>query len=303
MKFFNKKETIVENISFFSIMSAINVIFVMLTAIFPPLMFLIVFILPLTSAVVTLLCKKKYYFIYFIVTVGLCLLCSFGIYMYDTFFYVIPALITGLIFGILIEKNVPPIHILTVTTIIQYVLTILTFIILDKILPSFDFFSRLYNIFGLNNFKFKAEFFHIFCFLLASIQNLFSFVFIYYFLKRFQFSFNLKNDNKLLINIGSFCASILAIIGYFFYSPLVYIGIFLSMFYFVYQTIELILTKNKSLIISLVVMFIIMLFAYPLLYSYPKRPLAIILLLILIGPVNILDLCNNTLLKRQVYIE
>ena len=99
MALFKKRETLVQNIAYMAIMAAINVIFVLLTALLPPLMFLMVFVLPLTSAVVTLFCKKRYFPIYFIVTIGLCMLASFGIYIFDTFFYVLPALISGFFFG------------------------------------------------------------------------------------------------------------------------------------------------------------------------------------------------------------
>lgn len=303
MKFFKKKETLVENISFFAIMAAINVVFVLLSAVLPPLMFLIVFILPLTSTIVTLLCWKKYFIVYCIVTIGLCLLASFGIYLYDTFFYVIPSLITGFIFGIMIEKNTPFIHVLVVTTIIQYLLTLLSFIILDKILPNFDFFSRIINVFGLQNFKFKSVFFNSFIFILAGIQNLFTFLVIYFGLIKLNYDINLQNEKAIYINIGSLLASVLAIVGYFIYAPLVYVGIFLSLYYFVYQSINSVLNKNKIMIIGLGVLIIITMFTYPLLYKQTIKPLSVILLLILIGPLNILDVCNNTLLKQQAYVK
>lgn len=299
MKFFKKRETIVENISFFAIMAAINIVFVLLSGVLPPLMFLLVFILPATSTVVTLLCWKKYYIVYCLVTIGLCLLCSFGIYMYDTFFYVIPSLITGFIFGIMIEKQMPAIHILTLTTILQYILIFLTFIILDKILPSFDFFDRLYNMFGLQDFAYKSEFFHIFSFLIAAIQNLFTYGLIYFCLKNLNYNFNLENDKYIYSNIFSILASLLAIVGYFWCNQLLFIAIFVSLYYFVFQLINLIMTKKKVIIGLIIGLFVCMLFCYPLLYSYPKKPLSAVLFLILIVPLNILDLCNNTLLKRQ----
>ena len=99
MELFKKRETPVENITYLGIMAAINVIFVLLTNVLPVLFFLIVFVLPLTSAVVTLFCKKAYFPIYFIVTLALCFLVNLGFHIFDTFLYVFPSLITGFLFG------------------------------------------------------------------------------------------------------------------------------------------------------------------------------------------------------------
>ena len=187
MALFKKRETVVQNIAYMAIMAAINVIFVLLTAILPPLMFLIVFVLPLTSAVVTLFCKKRYFPIYAIATVALCLLTTMGIYIYDTFFYVIPSLITGFVFGLLIEKRAPAIYIIVGSTALQYVLSYLTFLILDMILPDINFIDALLSIFGLRDFVYKEVFIHLFLFTLASIQTAFA----YFILKK-----EVKNDKK-----------------------------------------------------------------------------------------------------------
>jgi len=61
MSVFKKRETLIQNITYMAIMAAINVVFVVLTTLVPLLMFLIIFVLPLTSTVVALFCKKKYY--------------------------------------------------------------------------------------------------------------------------------------------------------------------------------------------------------------------------------------------------
>ena len=176
MTLFQKKETIVQNIAYMAIMAAINVIFVLLTAILPPLMFLIVFILPLTSATVTLFCKKRFFPIYFVVTVALCLLVTSGIYIFDTFFYVIPSLITGFIFGILVEQKVPSIYIILISTVVQFVITFLTFIIMNKIIAEINFIDTLLAMFGLSDFVFKGVFAAIFLYSLASIQTVFTYV-------------------------------------------------------------------------------------------------------------------------------
>ena len=88
-----KKETLVQNITYMAIMAAINVVFVLITVLVPFLFFLIVFVLPLTSTIVTLHCKKRYFPIYAVATIGLCMICTMW-QIGDTIFYVIPSVIS-----------------------------------------------------------------------------------------------------------------------------------------------------------------------------------------------------------------
>ena len=88
-----KRETLIQNIAYMALMAAINVIFVLLTTLVPVLMFLIIIVLPLTSTMVTLLCKKKYFPIYAIATIALCMIVTIW-KIDDTIFYVIPSIIT-----------------------------------------------------------------------------------------------------------------------------------------------------------------------------------------------------------------
>ena len=113
-----KKQTIVQNITYMSLMAAINVVFVLLTTFLPFLFFLIVFVLPLTSTIVTLHCKKRYYPIYAVATIGLCMICTIW-KIDDTIFYVIPSVISGFIFGLMVEKRVPSFWIIVATTVLQ----------------------------------------------------------------------------------------------------------------------------------------------------------------------------------------
>ena len=89
-----KRETLVQNIAYMAIMAAINVVFVLITTLVPALLFLMIFVLPLTSTMVTLLCKKKYFPIYAVATIGLCMVVTLW-KIDDTIFYVIPSIITG----------------------------------------------------------------------------------------------------------------------------------------------------------------------------------------------------------------
>ena len=109
MSLFQKRESAIQNIAYMGIMAAINVIAVVLMNYVLPVLFLpFALFMPLTSTVVTLLCKKRYFPIYAIATIGLCFLVSIN-NISDTLFYVIPSVITGFAFGMMIEYKFPSI--------------------------------------------------------------------------------------------------------------------------------------------------------------------------------------------------
>ena len=99
MALFKKKTTLVHHITYMGIMAAINLIFILLATFVPPLMFILILLLPFASTVVGYYCLKRYYIIYAVATVGLCFLCSFNIG--DTIFYVVPAIASGFVLGVL----------------------------------------------------------------------------------------------------------------------------------------------------------------------------------------------------------
>ncbi len=125
MGLFKKRETLVQNIAYMGLMAAINVIFVVLTTLVPVLFFLIVFVLPLTSTIVALHCKKRFYPIYAFATIGACMLCTIW-KIDDTIFYVIPSVISGFIFAVMVEKEISAPWIIIATTIVQMAFSLLS---------------------------------------------------------------------------------------------------------------------------------------------------------------------------------
>jgi len=277
MQLFKKRESIVQNIAYMAIMAAINVIFVLLTAVFPPLMFTIIFVLPLTSAVVTLFCKKRYFPIYFVATIALCLITTFGIYIYDTFFYVLPSLITGFVFGILIEKRMPSIYLITISIIVQYTITYLTFIILDLIFPELNFIDVLLNIFGLASFQFKDVFAHCFLYFLAAGQTILTYAFLKQEVVKLGFTFNLEIKRKYISFIVILTSLALSVAMMFIYQPLTYIFIFITFPLALFEIVGLITARNKIIYVLLVVYFFASIFIFAICYQLINKPLAVIL--------------------------
>lgn len=298
MGLFKKRETVTQNIAYLALMAAINVIFVLLTAIFQPLMFIMIFILPFTSTVVTLFCKKKYFPIYFVVTVALCLLVTSWASIFDTFFYVIPSMISGFSFGLMIEKKVPAIYILSISTVIQYLLTYLTFLALDALLPELSFIDVLLRMFGLAEFIYKDYFIHVFLYLLAIIQTIITYAIIKIEIVKLGFEINLFIEKKYIIFIANLILYALSVAMIFVYGPLMYIFLFINLGLVIFELIDLLLTKNKLMIaLSLVSLLVSFIFYIAFNQMIPK-PNEIILLSTGMLLISILYFVNYLFVKK-----
>ena len=169
MTIFKKRETLIQNISYMALMAAINVVFVLLTTFVPFLFFLIVFVLPLTSTIVMLFCRKRYFLIYALATLGICLIVTLS-NIGDTLFYVLPSIITGGLFGLLIEKNINNNVIIILATIAQSILTYAA-------LPLIELFSGInviytfVNLFKLNDFEYVTYLIPISIFFISLMQK------------------------------------------------------------------------------------------------------------------------------------
>ena len=298
MGLFKKRESITQNISYLALMAAINVIFVLLTALFQPLMFVMIFILPLTSAVVTLFCKKQYFPIYFVVTVALCLLITSWASIFDTFFYVIPSMISGFAFGLMIEKKISAIFIISISTVIQYLITFLTFLILDLILPELNFIDVLLRMFGLADFVFKDYFIHVFLYLLSIIQTVLTYIVIKSEILKLGFEINLDIKRKWIASAANLFFAILSLIMMFIYGPLVYIFLFISLNFAIYSLIEIFMCKNKLFVILGVVTIFIGLIFYIAFNRQIEKPKQIILIGTSNVMISILYFANYLFVKK-----
>ena len=118
MKIFSKRETMAQNIALMGLMSAINIIISVFSSLFPAVSIFIVLLLPLTSVLVEIYCKDRYYPIYAFATFGLALVATLW-NMETTIFYLLPSLITGYVFGLLNKLKVPPLYSIITASLIQ----------------------------------------------------------------------------------------------------------------------------------------------------------------------------------------
>lgn len=299
MQLLSKRETPVQNIAYIAIMSAINVIFVLISSFLPILFLLLVFILPLTSVIVTIYCKKYFIPIYAITTIGLCLLVGYGLNIFDTFIYVIPSLITGIVFGFLLEKKLHVLYVLLINTAIQFGLSILTFFVLDKFIGSVSFFNSIYKMVGLGDYQFKAVLTNIFLYITAQIQILITYLLVKYELSRIQFEINLDIEYKFINYLITFFFVGLSVLSYFYFNEYTLVLILFVSPIIIYQIVSLILKRNICVYISLAVAVILFTFIFAVLYPHLMSPNHLISITIFFVMVTIIDFIYNYCLKPK----
>lgn len=280
MQLFKKRETIVENISYMAIMAAINVVFVLLTNFVPFLFFLIVFVLPLTSTIVILFCKKKYFFIYALATLGLCLIITLS-NIGDTLFYVLPSIITGALFGLLIEKRIANSWIIILGTIVQTILTYAS-LPLITLFTGVSVIDTFMNLFSLTEFEYKDYLIPIAIFFISLMQTIVSFMVVKDEVEKLNYSTKdeLKFKDETIVFISITLLTILTIIFTFLYGPISYLCLCLIIFLSVNLIAAGFMKANKWLSISIAISLIISFFIFSGLYQFIEEPFSLLLIII-----------------------
>lgn len=296
MKTIQKRESIIQNITYMALMAAINVIFVLLTTFIPVLFFLLVFVLPLTSAIVTIHCLKRYFPIYATATVCLCLICTIW-RIDDTIFYVIPSLISGFFFGFLAEKKVPAIWIISVTTVLQIGFTYAT-IPLITLITGRNIVDVFATAFGISDFPYLSYVIPSFIFAISLGQEIIAYAVIREELPKFGLQLNEPKSVDLIIGISLIISLFLTLIFAFVYGPLAYLFGLFAMLYGIYALVTLLFENNKILYISLGASLIFSVFLFALLYPLATKPLGLLFIHVFFIQVAIIVFINNYLLRR-----
>ena len=297
MKSPEKKQTLVQNITYMALMAAINVIFVLLTTLVPFLVFLIVFVLPLTSTIVTLHCKKRYFPIYAVATIGLCMLCTIW-KIEDTIFYVIPSIISGFVFGFLVEKKIPSFWIILSTTLIQIGFTYAS-IPLIKVMTGRDIIQDFATVFLIKDFIYLDYVTPCFIFFLALAQEILAFVIIREELPKFGYALEEPRNVPLSLALSIGTSTVLVVVFAFVYGPLAYLFTLIGLFLTIYAITYLIIQNKIIIYILLGASLLVSFFLFAVFYSMVKAPLGLLFINILFFIVSIIVLFNNYLVKTD----
>lgn len=242
MKLFSKRETLLQNMALMGIMAAINIIVAVISAFVPVISLFLVLILPLSSTLVELYCKDRYYPIYAIATIGLSLVATMW-NMETTIFYVVPSILTGYIFGLMSKKNVPSIYSIFTASVIQTGVTI-AFIPLINFLFDVDLVKTFLTFFRVDSFFYVEDFVLAFIFVMSLIQVALSYAIISQEIKKF--GFEERNDDKYRIIYQILCTvfALLEIPFAFFYIPMSYVFMMMAIYFGVFILIDFIYDKK-----------------------------------------------------------
>jgi len=296
MELFKKREKVLQNMTFISIIAAINCVLLYLTSLLPYLLILLTLILPFASLVVCVTCKKSFYPIYAAVTIGLCFIVSYNA-ISNIIFYIIPSLLSGFIFGFCLEKEISPAYSILYSGF-TYVICSYANLIICQFLLNEPIQDLYFTIFNLTDFPYKNYLISMFMFILGIIQSTLSYAFIQATIKRVGIKeANYEDGNFFIFAIIFILLSILAI----FIKPdmfLMFIGF--AVYCFIYSDYDLFKTNKKLFTASQLIGIGIGIFAFGILYNYIPKQFAISILLIPMFIVVIIALVNNCFVKKKL---
>ena len=294
MAFFSKKTTLVHNITYMAIMTAINLIFIVLDTYVPFLMVLLVLILPFISAVVSYFCEKKYYIIYTIASIGLCLIFNIA----DTLFYIVPAIFSGFFIGLLLDKKINPFWMILCSTIIEASLSY-TFIPLIKLLTNVDVINSFFTLFKLTSFAYKAELMHIVILFVALTQCSLTHFVLLTEIKKLGIETDTRVDYFGPYILGLLTCLTIGLIFALTYTPPSLAFIALSFYFAVFLLIELLFSKKVIVYVLLGTTLLIAFIVFVLLFTQIIRPLGFVLFGLFPLAIAVTSFINYCLLNRN----
>lgn len=235
MKYFRKKETLVQNMAFMAIVAALNVVISLVAAFSITFSLLLIIFLPLISALTEILCKDKYYPIYALATVGLCIVSTLW-NIETTLFYVVPSVLTGFVFGFVLKHKIKPIYSVAIASLIQGGLTYATIPLIKAVLQ-----VDIINTFKVALNLTESAAFDIIVpsaiFMISVIEMTLAYVVIQAETNKFGLEIN-EEGQDYIISISTILTSGLIIAFYFITLKIAYLLLFISLFLMVYLIVK-----------------------------------------------------------------
>jgi len=244
---FKKRETLLQNIAFMGIVAAINVLLSFLACRFLIAGLFIVLLLPFLSALVSLFCKWKYYPIYAVATIGVALIFLLSDAQF-TVFYLIPGIITGFLFGLSFHFGLNEGLSILITTLVQTLLTF-AFIPLINLIFDKDLILTFLQLLKLNNKAYIECIVPSFIFLISLIQMLFTYIILINEIRKFNVKDIHYLNEKFIMVLFGLIISISVIPLAFWYVPISYLFMSISLYINICIFIDIILSKIKSIIV------------------------------------------------------
>ena len=294
MALFSKKTTLVHNITYMAIMTAINLVFIVLDTFVPFMMLLLILLLPFVSAVVSYFCQKRYYIIYAVASVGLCLLFNIP----STIFYIIPALCSGFVIGVLLDKKINPFWMILSSTLIEVALTY-AFIPLIKLMTGADMVETFLTIFRLSEFAYKEELTHIFILFIALTQcSIIHFVLLNE-IKKIGVETDTHVASFVPYIVGLLACLVIGTILAFTYKSLSLAFIALSFYFAIFLLVNIVMAKRISGYVILGVSMLTAFILFVVFFTKIEKPMGFMLFGLFSLAIGLTSFFENILLNKQ----
>ncbi len=262
MALFSKKETLIRSMPLMAMMAAINVVFSLFTAFVPLLSVILIIFIPLTSALVEIYCKDRYFPIYAIATLGLSIVVSLSAIDF-TLFYLIPSIFTGYIFGLMAKKNFPSLWGIFIASVIQAGISF-AFVPLIELITQRNLIDDIRTILKISDTE-ASYFNYIIIFLFFAValtQTILSFIVVNNELKKFGIKNDENKDWRISVSVANILSLGLAVGMNFVYPPISPLCLGFAWYFAVFSVIFEIKSRNKIGLIIIAVMFVTSLFIY-----------------------------------------
>ena len=294
MALFKKKTTLVHHIAYMGIMTALNLIFIVLATYVPLAMLLLILLLPFASTVVSYYCLKRYYLIYAIASIGLCLVFNVS----DTLLYVVPAIACGFVIGVLLEKKAHPFWLVLTTTIINAALTY-AFIPLINFIGDTDIILAFLTIFGLKDFPYRTELVFLMIFFMSLIQCSLAHFVLLNDAKKIGIEIDTHIDSFGIYILGLEVFALLSICFSFFYLPLALVFLAITFYFAALLFFDLMFSKKTAIYLLTATAILVGFIVFALLYAKIAKPQAAILFVIFPLLIGVVSFIKNYLLKYE----
>ena len=294
MAIFQKKTTLVHNITYMALMTAINVIFIVLDTYIPFLTLLLILLLPFVSAVVSYFCQKRSYIIYALASVGLCLIFN----ILDTIFYIVPAICSGFLIGVLLDKKINPFWMILGSTLVEASLTY-AFIPILNIVSNTDIIHVFIKLFGLTEFAYKEDLTHLFILFIALTQCSLTHFVLLTEIKKIGVETNTHVASFLPYIIGLISCIAIALIFEFTYRPPALAFVALSFYFAIFLLFDLIMSKKVYVYVMLGISLLTAFILFAVFFTKFDRPYGFILFAIFPFMIGLVSFIKNCLIKSD----
>lgn len=276
---------------------AINVVCSFLTTVLPLISIILIIFLPLTSAIVEVMCKDRWFPIYAVATIGLSIVVSLSSIDF-TIFYIVPSIFTGYIFGLFSKRNLPSMFAIFLAAIVQTLLSFAFIPLLQLITGSnlIDVFVKILKI--SDRFWFDSVILLLF-FLVALIQVILSYIVVHNELSKFGQKTECKYNQERIAGFTTIGTAVLSAIFSIFYMPLCYLFIGIAYYFAVFVVIFQVQTKNKFCLIVDGAALLIGIILYAALNQFIKDEVEFALFAITPGLISIVSICYSFLKKSE----